>query len=99
MFAQGLSPSTALAEVKSSIKEQHPDTWSKIFADSSKVLISIFWCHHWHRVWLDTRIGSRDGVDVFEKAQDMVTEFDEHCKKKFPLQDDVSQCSRGVASS
>ena len=87
MFAQGLSPSTALAEVKKSIKEQHPDTWPKIFADRSKVP-SIFWCHHWHRVWLDTRIGSRDGVDAFEKAQDMVKEFDQHCKQKFPLEDD-----------
>ena len=85
-YEEGLSPSAALTEVKRSIKEEYPDTWPQIFADRSKVP-SIFWCHYWHRLWLDRRIGSRDGIDVFEKAQEMVREFDQICKQKFPLED------------
>ena len=30
-------------------------------------------------------IGSRDGIDAYEKAVDRVKEFDANCKKDFPL--------------
>jgi hypothetical protein len=86
MFQEGFSPSTAHAEMRRSIKTQYPDTWPEMFADRSK-LPGIFWCFYWHRVWMNKVIGSREGVDAFNKAQDMVKEFDMNCKRKFPLPD------------
>ena len=84
MFKQGLTPSTAHAEMRRQIKEEFPESWPEKFADRS-TLPSIFWSYYWHREWTDKTIGSRDGVDAFEKAIDMVKDFDENCKKDFPL--------------
>ena len=84
MFQQGFSPSTAHAEMRRQIKADFPDSWPEKFADRSK-LPSIFWSYYWHRLWTDQTIGSRDGVDAYEKAVEMIKEFDENCKKEFPL--------------
>ena len=84
MFIQGLTPSAAHAERRRLIKVQFPDTWPEVSADRSR-LPSLFWVYSWHRQWLDKTVGSRDGVDAYEKAEHMVKEFDIDCKKDFPL--------------
>ena len=96
MFQQGFSPSTAHAEMRRSIKAQFPDSWPEKFADRSK-LPSIFWSYYWHRQWMDKIIGSREGVDAFEKAVDMIKEFDKNCKEEFPLPD--GECYAKIAQS
>ena len=86
MFEQGYTPSAAHSEMRKRIKADYPDTWPERFADRS-ILPSIFWSYYWHRQWMDKTIGSRDGIDAYERAQDMVKQFDSECKKKFPLPD------------
>jgi hypothetical protein len=73
MFQQGFTPITAHAEMRRHIKSEFPDSWPEKFADRSK-LPSIFWSYYWHRQWTDKTIGSRDGVDAFEKSVDMIKE-------------------------
>ena len=84
MFKQGLTPSTAHAEMRRMIRAEFPENWPEKFADRS-ILPSIFWSFYWHRLWTDKTIGSRDGVDAYEKAIEMVKEFDTMCKAEFPL--------------
>ena len=84
MFRDGLTPGAAQAERRRQIKADYPDTWPEVFADRSR-LPGWFWVYYWHRLWLDSTIGSRDGVDAFQKAETMVHQFDEECKQEFPL--------------
>ena len=84
MFEQGFTPSTAHKEMRRKIKAEFPENWPEKFADRS-CLPSIFWSYDWHRQWSDQTVGSRDGIDAFEKAVDMVNEFDRICKEEFPL--------------
>ena len=84
LFQQGVSPSAAHAEIKHRIKEEFPDTWPNKFADRS-VLPSVFWVYYWHRQYMDSTFGSRDGVDAFNRAEEMVKQFNTECKKEFPL--------------
>ena len=84
MFKQGLTPSAAHAEMRRIIKNKYPDTWPEVSADRSQ-LPSVFWVYDWQRQWLDRTVGSRDGVDAYNRAVKMVNEFDADCKKEFPL--------------
>ena len=86
MFIEGLTPGAAHAERRRQLKSEYPDTWPEVFADRSQ-LPGWFWVYYWHRLWIDSTVGSRDGVDAFEKAEVLVKEFDEECKKEFPLGD------------
>ena len=86
MFNDGLLPSSAHIERRKSIKTEYPDTWPQIFADRSR-LPSLFWVYKFHRQFLDRQIGSRDGVDVFEKSQQLIKQFDKDCQDEHPLPD------------
>ena len=86
MFENGLLPSSAHIARKQAIKSEFPDTWPQIFADRSK-LPSLFWVFHFHRQFLDRQIGSRDGVDVFVKCQEVIKQFETECQADHPLPD------------
>ena len=96
MFQQGLTPSAAHGERRRQIKVEFPDTWPEVCADRSK-LPSIFWVYSWHRRWLDKTVGSRDGLDAYERAEKMVKDFDNECKKEFPLGE--AECYAKIAQS
>ena len=66
------------------IKAEYPDTWPEVSADRSR-LPSLFWVYDWQRQWLDRTVGSRDGIDAYNRAEAMVKDFDKECKKEFPL--------------
>ena len=38
-----------------------------------------------HRQWLDNVVGSRDGVDSYLKAEEMVQDFDKECKMEVKM--------------
>ena len=57
-----------------------------MFADRSR-LPGWFWVYYWHCLYLDSTVGSRDGLDAFVKAEALVKQFDEECKTEFPLGD------------
>ena len=84
LFEQGVLPGSAHAERKRYLKEEFPDTWPKQFADRS-ILPSIFWVYVCHRKYSDSTVGSRDGVDALDKAEQIVRQFDEECKLANPL--------------
>ena len=84
MFSQGLSPSGAHAERRKQIKAEFPDTWHMMCADRS-ILPSVSWVYYWHRNWMNNTIGSKDGIDAYIKAEEMVAEFDAACKAESPL--------------
>ena len=84
MFHQGFTASTAHAEMRRMIRAEFPENWPEKFADRS-ILPSRFWSFYWHRLWTDKTIGSRDGVDAYEKVVEVVTEFDRMCKAESPL--------------
>ena len=84
MFKDGLTPSAAHAERRGMIKAEFPDTWQEVCADRSR-LPSIFWVYDWQRQWLDRTVGSRDGIDAYNRAVEIVNNFDCSCKKDFPL--------------
>ena len=86
LFHQGVSPSAAHTEIKCRIKEEYPDTWPNKFADRS-ILPSVFWVYYWNRVHMDYMVGSRDGVDAFNKAEEMVKQFNDDCHTNFPTND------------
>ena len=99
MFIDGLTPGAAHAERRRQIKAEYPDTWPEVFADRSQ-LPGWFWVYYWHRIYLDSTVGSRDGLDAFEKAEALVKQFDEECKTEFPLGDGeyyarIAQSPRG----
>ena len=96
MFEQGLLPSSAHSERKRCIKAAYPDTWPHVFADRSK-LPSIFWVHKCHRQFLDKTVGSKDGVDAYERAEEAVRQFDRECKLSNPLAGD--RCYAKIAQS
>ena len=78
MFAAGFSPAGAHAEKKVRLKETYPEDWHVRFSDRS-ILPSIFWVYYWHRKWMDSNIGSRDGIDCYLKAMKMIDEYNERC--------------------
>ena len=82
LFESGFSPSGAHSEVKREMKSQSSD-WPKLFADRS-IVPSIFWVYYWHRNWLESRLGSKDGITVFEKAEEMVRNYNQKCKADYP---------------
>ena len=86
MFNLGLTPSAAHAERRRELKVKYPDTWPEVSADRSR-LPSLFWVYEWHRKCMDITIGSRDGIDAYEKAENVIKKFDLECKKDFPLPD------------
>ena len=86
MFNHGMSPSSAHTERRKCIKSEFPDSWPEVFADRSR-LPSLFWVYDMHRQWLDTVVGSRDGVDSYQRAEEMVQDFDKECKIEYPLSD------------
>ena len=96
MFEEGLLPGSSHAQRKMFIKTECPDTWPQIFADRSK-LPSIFWVYKTHRLFMDKTVGSRDGVDAYEKAEELVKQFDRECKQSHPLTGD--KCYARVAQS
>ena len=96
MFRDGLTPGAAQAERRRQIKAQHPDTWPQVCADRSR-LPGWFWTYYWHRLWLDSTVGSRDGVDALQKAEAMVQQFDQDCKQEFPLEG--GECYSRIAQS
>ena len=96
MFNQGLLPSSAHSERKRCLKAAYPDTWPHVFADRSK-LPSIFWVHKSHRQFLDKTVGSKDGVDAYERAEEAVRQFDRECKLTNPLAGD--KCYAKIAQS
>ena len=76
-----------------------PDTWPQECANRSK-LPSIFWIYYWNREWIDSCFGSRDGVDAYEKAEEIIKVFNRDCKKESPLPDGenyaaISQTEKG----
>ena len=96
MYQEGFTNSKAHREMKRQLRVEYPESLPQKFADKSK-LPSSFWCYYWHRLWTDQTIGSRDGVDDKEKAVEMVKDFDEKCKKEFPLPD--GECYAKIAQS
>ena len=84
MFESGFSPSGAHAEMKRRIRSEYLDDWHMRFSDRS-VLPSIFWVYYYHRKYLDSEIGTRDGVDVFVKASELISEFNTKCLEDHPL--------------
>ena len=84
LFTQGFTPSSAHTERRRQIKAEYPDTWPEVCADRS-VLPSVCWVYYWYRTWLDHTVGSKDGIDAYIKAEEMVSEFDSSCKAEFPL--------------
>ena len=89
MFNDGLLPSSAHIERRKHIKTENPDTWPQVFADRSR-LPSLFWVYKFHRQFLDKQIGSRDGVDVIEKSEQLINKFNADCKAEHPLPDGKS---------
>ena len=84
MFNSGMAPSSAQTERRKSIKSE----FRGVFADRSR-LPSLFWVYSMHRQWLDNIVSSRDGVDSYLKAEEMVQDFDKKCKmevKMIPIQ-------------
>ena len=96
MFKQGVSPSSVHIERKLHIKRQFPDSWPKIFADRS-ILPSIFWVYKCHRQFMDQTVGSRDGVDAYQRAEELVRQFDSECKESNPLPGD--KCYAKIAQN
>lgn len=73
MFKEGLTPSAAHAERRRLIK--YPDTWPEVCADRSR-LSGVLWAYDWHRQWLDKVVGIRDGNIEYNRAKEMIKEFD-----------------------
>lgn len=80
MFNSGMPPSSAQTERRKSIKSEFPE----VFADRSR-LPSLFWVYSMHRQWLDNIVSSRDGVDSYLKAEEMVQDFDKECKMEVKM--------------
>ena len=80
MFDSGMHPSSAQTERRKSIKSE----FSEVFADRSR-LPSLFWVYSMHRQWLDNIVSSRDGVDSYLKAEEMVQDFDKECKMEVKM--------------
>ena len=95
-FSQGLLPGSAHARRKQFIKSEYPDSWPLQFADRS-VLPSIFWVYNKHRQFMDKAVGSRDGIDAYEKAEELIKEYDTECKKTDPLPG--NKCYARIAQS
>ena len=96
MFKEGLTPSAAHAERRRIIKSDYPDTWPEVCADRSR-LPGVLWVYDWHRQWLDKVVGSRDGIDAYIRAEELVKKFDLDCKKEFPLGE--GRCYAKIAQS
>ena len=86
MFQAGISPSSAHIERKRYIKSQFPDSWPKLFANRSQVP-STFWVYKVHRQFMDQTVGSKDGVDAYQRAEELVKQYDITCKQSYPLPD------------
>lgn len=80
MFNSGMPPSSAQTEGRKSIKSE----FSEVFADRSR-LPSLFWVYSMHTQWLDNIVSSRDGVDSYLKAEEMVQDFDKECKMEVKM--------------
>ena len=89
MFMSGFSPSGAHAEMKRRIRARCPDDWHVMYGDRS-VLPSVFWVFYWNRRYTDTYVGSRDGIDCYVKASEVIEEYNSKCMKDFPLPDGES---------
>ena len=50
----------------------------------------MFWVYKFYRQFLDKQIGSRDGVDVIEKSEQLINKFNADCKAEHPLPDGKS---------
>ena len=96
MFEQGVLPGSAHTQRKRFIKAEFPNTWPKQFADRS-LLPSIFWVYKCHRLFMDKTVGSRDGLDAYERAEELVRKFDDECKLSHPLPG--TQCYAKIAQS
>ena len=86
MFADGFTASGAHTEMRSRIRAKYPEDWPIKYSDRS-LLPSVFWVYYWYRKWLDDNIGSRDGIDCYTKAVQMIEEYNSKCKAEFPLPD------------
>ena len=93
LFNSGLSASDAHAERRRQIQAAYPDTWPRECADNSK-LPSIKVVFNLHRKWMDDTLGSRDGIDAFEKAEVLVNEFNSECSK-----DNPNECFAKIAQT
>ena len=96
LFSQGLLPGSAHARRKQFVKAEYPDSWPLQFADRS-IVPSIFWVYKWHRQYIDRTVGSRDGIDAYEKAEEIIKTYDSECKKSHPLCGD--KCYARIAQS
>ena len=81
LFESGVSPSGAHLEVKKRLKAEYVDDWPVMFSDRS-VLPSVFWVYYWHRRWMDNKMGSRDGIDTFVKARELIDNYNVLCKEE-----------------
>ena len=68
-------------EIKKRLKAEHCHDWPVLFSDRS-VLPSVFWVYHWHRRWMDYKMGSRDGIDTFVKARELIDDYNNQCRKE-----------------
>ena len=96
LFSQGFLPGSAHANRKQFIKSEYPDSWPLQFADRS-IVPSIFWVYKCHRQFMDKTIGSKDGIDAYEKAEEIIAEYDKECKKSHPLSGE--KCYARIAQS
>ena len=83
MFQGGLSAGSAHAERRRQLKTAFPDSWPKVCGDNSQ-LPSILTVYYLHRKWMDDNLGTRDGIDAFDKAKKMVDDFIVECLKESP---------------
>ena len=80
-----MSVRSAQQERRRFIKENFPETWPQVFADKSR-LPNIFWVHSHFRKFMDNAFGSKDGIDAFQKAKEIVENFNARCQKEYPLE-------------
>ena len=57
----------------------YPDTWPMVYSDKS-MLPNIFWAYGENRKFMDKKFGSVDGVDAFQRAQQVVSKFNFDCQ-------------------
>ena len=96
MFKSGLSASSAHEERRRQIQTECPDTWPRDCADNSK-LPNILSVYQLHRKWMDNTLGTRDGIDAYEKAKLLVEDFNAECLQDFP--DSENKCFAKIVQS
>lgn len=81
LFEEGYTPSSAHNHIRQQLRDKYPDSWHKKFADKS-ILPSIFWVYYWYQEFIKSTLGSRDGIDCYVKAEEMIKLFNLECQKE-----------------